>query len=81
MYAFALAKKDEVQALEAAVRARPAVKVVDVTAVMRANIAKGMSADDAITQANASFQRLGRAGYIVIDSNAVLAAPPSAELK
>jgi len=81
LYGFVLAKKEDVQALEAAVRARPAVMVVDVTEVMRANIAKGMSADDAVMQANASFQRLARAGYIVIDSNAVLASPPAAVAK
>lgn len=79
-YAFLLAKKSDVEMLEEAVRARPAIKVVDVTAVMRAYVGQGLSADQAITEANASFQRLGKAGYVVIDQNAVLAAPESAQV-
>lgn len=77
-YSFVLVKKEAV--LEAAIRARPAIKVVDVTQVMRTHIAQGLTADQAITASNSEFQKLGQAGYVVIDANSVLAAPANTEL-
>jgi hypothetical protein len=81
LYAFYLPKARDLAVLEAAIRSRPALKVVDVSALVRSHIATGLSADAAIDKANADMQRLGRAGYVVIDSNAVMASPPGAELK
>ena len=69
------------KAIEAGVRSRPAVKVVNVAETMRGLIRSGLTADQAIVKADQEFQRYADAGYIVLDNNAVMAAPKGAKLQ
>lgn len=68
------------KAIEAGVRSRPAVKVVNVAETMRGLIRSGLTSDQAIVKADQEFQRYADAGYIVLDNNAVMAAPKGAKL-
>lgn len=78
LYAFLLAPR--LEAIEAGVRARPAIKVVNVTEVVRRGVESGMDANDAINRADAQFRKLASEGYIVLNNNDVLAAPKDARL-
>ena len=69
------------KAIEAGVRSRPAIKVVNVADTMRGLIKSGMTADQAFEAADQKFRRYADAGYIVIDNNAVMAAPNGVKLK
>lgn len=68
------------EAAAAAVAARPPLAVVNVDEVLRQNINTGMDSAAAIRAAEAQFKELGDHGYIVINNNAVLAAPKTARL-
>lgn len=78
-YAFHLRPRYE--ALELGIRTRPAIKVVNVSDTMRALIKDGATVEEAIARSNARFQKYADAGYIVIDNNAVMAAPKQVRLK
>lgn len=71
-FGFAKAHGD---ALEAAIRLRPGVYVADVRQFVQAGMNSGLPVTQAIARANQQFMTLGQRGYIVLDSNSVLASP------
>lgn len=77
LYAFMLAPR--LDAIEAAVRARPAIKVVNSDDIVRSWIAQGLDANAAISRADAQFRKMGEQGYVVLRNGDVLAAPKSAK--
>lgn len=77
LYAFMLVPR--LEAIEAAVRARPAIKVVNSDDIVRSWIAQGLDANAAISRADAQFRKMGEQGYVVLRNGDVLAAPKSAK--
>lgn len=69
------------KAIELGVRSRPAIKVVNVAETMRGLMKSGLTTDEAIVKADQQFQRYADAGYIVLDNNAVMAAPKGVKLQ
>lgn len=77
LYAFVLVPR--LDAIEAGIRARPSIKVVNTDTVVRGYIAQGMTADAAISRADKQFRRMADRGFIVLRNSDVLAAPKSAK--
>lgn len=75
LYAFVLVPR--LDAIEAGIRSRPSIKVVNTDNVVRSYIAQGMTADAAITKADGQFRRMAERGFIVLRNSDVLAAPKS----
>ncbi len=73
-YHFGFAKKQD-DALAAALQLRPGVYVADVRQFVQAGMNSGLPVTQAIARANQQFLTLGQRGYIVLDSNSVLASP------
>lgn len=69
-------KSDDV--LAAAIKSRPGVVVGNVQRTVQAGVESGLPLNQSINKANAQFQAYAKRGYVVLDSNAVLAAPNSA---
>lgn len=77
-YHYGVAKKaDEV--LAAGVRSRPGIVVGNVQREVESHVDAGLPLGTAINKANAQFQAYAKRGYVVLDSNAILAAPGSVD--
>lgn len=78
---FAFVLKPRIEAIEEGVRSRPGIKTVNVGSRMRALVDTGLSSEGAIKKASSEFEAYAAAGYVVIDNNAILAAPEKVKLK
>ena len=75
------ASKQDVREVVDGVKVRPPVKVIFVTDHVSRLISRGMSTDDALLQMQKEVEGLRKAGYIVLDGSAVMAAPEAVEVR
>lgn len=75
------ATKQDMNAVVAGVKSRPPIKVLYVNSHLNEMMAKGLSGDKALLNMQAQTVAWGKAGYLVIDSATVLAAPEQVEVK
>ena len=75
------ASKRDVREVVDGVKVRPPVKVIFVTDHVSRLIGRGMSTDDALLQMQKEVEGLRKAGYIVLDGSAVMAAPEAVAVR